>query len=256
MKNEKIKPIQIKTSISRFYQASIIVIIMLVLFNPISLFSQSEKELFDQARLALFDRQWDQAFAHLQRLTQMYPKTSYYAQAQFYKGKCCQEKRQLAKALEYYQSFLSLSGNESLKEEAQIAMIDLNFQLYQSGQKENLQKILSLLDNALHTVQYYAAFKLSYAADKVVASRAVPVLKSLIQNEKDSALIDRAKIALMRINPQYVKELARPQKLENATLFIRITDKASHKITFNISIPFALARLALDAMPPEDTVAT
>ncbi len=217
-----------------------------------SVHAQSEKEIFDRARLALFDRQWDEAFSQLERLTRTYPNTTYQAQAQFYKGKCQQEKNNPAKALEYYNAFLLVSDNPSLKEEALIAIIDLNFQLYSRGQKGAIEKIMNLLQRSMRTVQYYAAFKLSYARDKVIAAKAVPMLKQMVREESDAALVDRAKIALMRIGPQYVKALSRSKNLDNAMLFIRVYDKKNKRETFSFTIPFALANLALDAIPDED----
>jgi len=214
--------------------------------------AESDKEIFDRARLALFDRQWDKALKGLNLLTEKFPNSAYYMQALFYQGKCLEEKKMPKKALESFYAFLQISRNKSLKEEATVAIIDLNFQLYKKGEKKYLGKILGFLKSKQTAVQYYAAFKLSYAKDKPIAARAVPVLKRMIANESDEELVDRAKIALMRIDPKHLKKLSRGKSLENRVLKIRAYNKKEKRDTLSISIPFGLARLALEALPEEE----
>jgi tetratricopeptide (TPR) repeat protein len=215
--------------------------------------AESDKELFDRARLALFDRKWDQALAQLNRLTELYPGSSFYAQVLFYKGKCFEEKKNLRSALENYTHYLRISQNESLKEQATISIIDLNFALYEEkGLREYLQEIADCLDNRNQIVKYYAAFTLSKAKDKRFADKAVPLLKEIASSEQDPDLVDRAKIALMRINPQYLKQLSKPKSLASRVVSIRVEDKGSKKETFTLNIPFVLAQLALDSLPQKD----
>ena len=213
--------------------------------------AESDKEIFDRARLALFDGQWDKALKELNRLTEEFPDTGYYSQALFYKGKCLEEEKKPKKALESYREFLKVSRNDSLKEEATITIIDLNFDLYKRGETKYLIEILDFLRSKQWTVQYYAALKLSYAKDKAAAAEAVPVLKKMITDERDEELVDRAKIALMRIDPRHLKKLSRSESLENRILKIRGYDKKEKKVSFNIAIPFGLAKLALESLPEE-----
>jgi len=216
--------------------------------------AQTEKELFDQARLSLFDRQYDKALTQLDQFLEIFPDSSYYPQVLFLKGKCYQEKKMPIQALENLTAFLKVSPNPTLKEEAVVELIDLYFQMYLQGDKKYLADIIAYLENPVLSIRYYAAFKLSYAQDKKAASRAVPVLKRLIEAESDQELADRAKIALMRIDPSYLKNMPTSKPLERSTLKIRTyTIEAGKKEhTFSINIPFALARLALDALPDKE----
>jgi hypothetical protein len=93
---------------------------------------------------------------------------------------------------------------------------------------------------------------MSYVKDKKAAALAVPVLKKIVLLEDDVELVDRAKIALMRIDPDYLKNLAGAKKVEAATLHIQIYDKKSKKDSLSLNIPFALARLALGAIPEKE----
>lgn len=212
----------------------------------------AEKEFFDRARLLLFDKKWSQALTELERIIKSYPDSQYYPPALFYKAKCREELRQWDGALKTYTAYIVLSRSGSLKEEAQIGVINAAFQLYQAGQKQYFKKITAFMESRNLTLRYYAAFKLSYLEDKQLARRAVPVLKAVIANEADEDLVNRAKIALMRIDPGYLKDVSKRRGLELASLKIQIYDKQTKKVTTSISIPFGLARLALDALPKKE----
>jgi hypothetical protein len=213
----------------------------------------SDKDILDQARLALFDRKWDLALAQLNRLTELYPNSSYHAQVLFYKGKCFEEKKKLRNALENYRLYLKISQNESLSEQATISIIDIDFAFYEDrGQREHLEEILGYLHDKNQIVRYYAAFILSRAKDKGIAVKAVPILKEIVAAEKDPDLVDRAKIALMRINPEYLKQLSKHKSLASRVVAIRVQDKGSKKETFTLNIPFVLAQLALDSLPQKE----
>ena len=215
--------------------------------------AESDKDIFDQARLALFDRKWDLALSRLNRLTELFPDSTFYSQVLFYKGKCYEEKKMLQKALENYVSYLRVSQNESLQEQAAISIIDLHLALYENrGQAKHLEEIVGYLRDKNQVVGYYAAFTLSKTKDKTFAGKAVPILKGIVAKEKDSNLVDRAKIALMRINPEFLKQLSKPQSLSSRVLVIRVVDKGTKKETFTLNIPFVLAQLALDSLPEKE----
>jgi tetratricopeptide (TPR) repeat protein len=243
------------------YKKNIITIYLMVVFifavffftvGEQKVWADNEKDIFDRARLAMFDRQWDRALKELDLLTEMYPDTAYYSQVMFYKGKSWKEKKRSRKALEYFEAFLKTSTNETLKEEALGSIIDLSFQLYQQGNRGSIRRVVKLLKSDQPMVQYYAAFKLSYVKNKSTASKAVKILKKIIRQDDDDALVDRAKIALMRIDPQHLRNVPETKSLENSMLVIRIVNKRSKKEVFSFSIPFALAKLALDAIPNEE----
>ena len=230
------------------------VILVFTLFTGF-IHAETDKELFDRARLALFDRKWDDALNDLSRIIEKYPNSNYYSQVLFYKAKCLEEKKMLQKALESYNAFLKVSVNATLNEEAMRAIIDLNYSLYIDGGERDsryLNGIAAFLSGKSQVAQYYAAFKLSFVKDKFYSSKAVPVLKKIITDEEDDELVDRAKIALMRIDPSLLKKAEPSKNLENRMLSLQIYDKKQKKDSFSISIPFALARLALDSLPEGD----
>ncbi len=215
--------------------------------------TENETEIFNRAKLALFDRKWDRALAELNRLQELFPSSSYYSQVLFYKGKCFEEKKMPKKALENYNAFLKVSRNESLRDEATRGIIDLNFILHgKTGEKKYLGSIIRFLESRSAFVRYYAAFKLSYVKDKSTASRAVPVLNEIIKKEDDQELVERAKLTLMRIDPDLLKKVASPKSLENRMLKIQVYDKKTKRNTVSLNIPFIFAKLALDSLPKKE----
>lgn len=227
-------------------------ILLILLFLSQGLIAeQQDNNLFEKAKLYLFDKEWNRALIQLNTLIQNFPQSKLYPLSLFYKAKCLEELKKPKEALENYSGFLKISKNRSLMEEANIAIIDLCFYLYKKGEKGYIKTITRYLKKKNRMVQYYAAFKLSYAKEKRIAEPAVQVLKKMIEEEDDPELIDRAKIALMRINPSYLKAISKKRDIAKLILKIRIFDKKTKKESLSLNIPFVLAKLALNALPEE-----
>lgn len=211
----------------------------------------TDKELMEKAKLELFDRKWDAALNTLEQMIARFPDSPHYPQALFYKGKCLVEQKKVKQALEAYNRYIEISQNESLREEAYIAAADLNFELFKNGEKRYAKQVIALLKNENTNVSYFAALKLSHANDKKVAEEAVPILKKIVLEESDDELVDRAKVALMRIDPGYLKDVSKKKGPETRMFNLRVIDKKTKKVKFALSLPFVLAKLAMDALPKE-----
>jgi len=221
-------------------------------FSIGAVYGQSDLDFYDKARILLFEKKWEQSLEIWNRILDEYPKSKYFQVALFYKSKCLEELKSFKVAIDSYSKYLKISKNINLKEEATVAMIDLYFKLYHKGEKKYLNKIVDFLDSKQRTVQYFAAFKLSYSKDKMMASKAVPILKRMISIENDEELKDRAKIALMRINPEYLRKSSKRKSIGARTLHIQVYNNRLGKETFSLAIPFMLAKLALDSIPEEE----
>jgi len=230
----------------------IILILILLIMNVISGLSQSnDKELFNQAKIFLFDEKWEKALEKLNKLIKNYRNSNYYTMAFFYKGKCLEELGRKKDALEIYERFLKISENKNLNEEAKISIIDIVFDLYHEGYKNYLKKLENFLNSQSKVVRYYAAFKFSYFKDKRIARKGIPILKSIISEEKSEELKDRAKIALLRIDPSLLREIHMEERYQKEILKIRIYKKTSKEPIIAINIPFSLADLAFKALSDE-----
>jgi hypothetical protein len=207
---------------------------------------------FEKAKLLIFDKQWAAALTQLAEVIDRHPESRYYATALFYRGKCQEELGAKKQALGSYEKFVADAGESNLAEEARISIVDLAAELVQGGEKDLLPKMLDLLGNENKVVSYYAAFKLSYLPDRAIAARALPVLQTILDNEKDEELRDRAKIAVMRIDPARLKAMDRQNKgWAGQMLKILILDRRNRKEKVSLSIPLALADLALNALSNE-----
>lgn len=231
----------------------VIITALLITCFPMGLYGEeSDKDIFDKARLAYLDEQWEQALNKLDRLIETFPDSSYYPQVLFYKGKCYEKKKMPQRALDNFKEFLVVSQNEVLIEQADVSIIDMNFALYEkTGDKNHLEEIVRYLKSKNEVLRYYAAIILSRVKDKASANKAVPILKRAVARESDQDLVDRAKLALMRIDPGHLKELSKPKKLSALMLVIQSVDKKTKIESFLLKFPFALAGLAMDSLPED-----
>jgi tetratricopeptide (TPR) repeat protein len=180
------------------------------------------------------------------------PESRHLAPALFYRGKCHEALGAAERALENYERFVAVARGSSLAEEAAISIIDLADTLYRRGKAACLQKMLAQLGNENKVVSYYAAFKLSHLPDRKIAARALPVLQAILDHEDDDELRDRARIAVMRIDPARLKEMDRRGRRNYERMIkIRISDKGNPHADVSLSIPLALADLALKSLSQE-----
>jgi outer membrane protein assembly factor BamD (BamD/ComL family) len=222
--------------------------------------TKAEEKLFQEAKILLFDEKWEEAQAKLEELLVEYPRSPLAPQAIFYRAKCLGKQRgQQEKALRAYEDYLyTPDKNVSMVEEAETSIIDLAYDLYIGrGGRDYLEKIEDRLQSPSSNIRYYAALKLSQVKDKHIASRAVPVLKQMVEKEADPDYKDRAKIALMRISPDSLKGVEERADTRRSAkiLKIRIEIRGQKEPELSLNIPWALADLALSAIPEKDKAA-
>jgi tetratricopeptide (TPR) repeat protein len=226
--------------------------LLLACFWLVSMAVEPGLDAFERAKVLVFDKQWAAALKQLDEVIVKAPESRYYATALFYRGKCQEELGAKKQALESYEKFITTSGGSNLAEEARISIIDLAATLYQAGEKNYLPKLLALLGSENKVVSYYAAFKLSYLPERRNAALALPVLQTILDSEKDEELRDRARIAVMRIEPARLKDMDRQKgKWSGQTLRIRIFERSNPQAEVSLNIPLALADLALRSLSPE-----
>jgi hypothetical protein len=220
----------------------------------------TDESLFREVKLLLFDKDWSGALARIDELVDRFPSSPLAGQALFYKGECLSgvggRERE---ALRAYKSYIRLAdAKPSLVEESEGSIVDLAFDLYGEGNDGALDEIIDRLDHPNKVVRYYAAYKLSLVKDKKVAAQAAPVLSRIVETEKDPELLDRARIALLRVSPGSLKsaEDRKPRTVTTARmLHLRIRGSGQKEPAFSINIPFALADLALGALGEDDKAA-
>ena len=215
--------------------------------------AQPDDKLFQEAKILIFDKEWKDAQEKLEDLLKKYPDSSWYSQAVFYRAKCLKEQRgKKLEALKAFRDYIKRRDrSKSLAEDSELSIIDLAYELYKDGKRSYLAEIEKRLSSSNRVVRYFAAIKLSQVKEKKVASRAVPVLKEIIKKEKDDELRDRAKIALLRVDPGVLKDLEEERPVRKAKL-LKIRVWKDGELTLKINIPWALADLALGSIEDEE----
>jgi hypothetical protein len=215
--------------------------------------AQPDERLFQEAKILIFDKEWKKAQEKLEKLLDEYPESPWFSQAMFYRAKCLKEQRDKERdALNAYQDYLERKDrSRSLSEDAEKDIIEVAYKLYQKGRRSYLSEIEKRLSHSNRVVRYVAAIVLSQVEDKKAAAKAVPVLEEIIQKERDDELRDRAKIALLRIDPDVLKDLEEEMP-ERRALLLKIRVWKDGKLTLKINIPWALADLAFGSMSEEE----
>jgi len=215
--------------------------------------AQPDKKLFEEAKILIFDKEWKKAQEKLEQLMDEYPDSRWFSQAMFYRAKCLKEQGGKERdALKAYQEYIKRKDrSSSLIVDAEGDIIELAYELYEKGGRSYLSEIEERLAHSNRVVRYIAAIVLSQVEDKKVTAKAVPVLKEIIQKEKDHELRDRAKIALLRIDPDALKELE-DEMPESRALLLKIRIWKHGKLTLKIDIPWALADLVFGSMSEEE----
>lgn len=216
---------------------------------------QADYDLFTEAKILIFDKKWKQAQKKLDDLLENHSDSRYYAQALFYKGKCLEEQKgKESDALSVFKRFLRQSdASDHLKEEAENSIVDLAIELYQNGKRSYLVEAEKRLRSSSRAIRYYAAIQLSFVEDPGATERALSVLQEILEESRDDELRDRAKLAILRIDPEAFEEYAEEPGVRGASvLCIRILKDGLKRPTFKLNIPWALADLAFSAISDED----
>lgn len=214
-----------------------------------------DEKLFQDAKILIFDKKWEEAQKKLEELIDDYPESSWYSQGVFYLGKCLQEQQgKEVEALKVYKDYIQLDEhNKQLVEESEVSIIELAFKLYDEGKKSYIKEIEKRLSSPNRVIKYMAAFKLSYARDKKTARKGLPVLMEILEKERDDEFKDRAKIAVLRVDPDALKDFEEERYEGKAKMLkIRVYEEGKDKLKLSLDIPWALADLALAAIPQEE----
>jgi tetratricopeptide (TPR) repeat protein len=232
---------------------NIVILVLACLLLQAYAQAQPDERLFEEAKILIFDKEWKEAQEKLEELLEKYPDSPWYSQAVFYRAKCLEERKgRELEALKAYRDYIKRKDrNKSLTEDSELSIIGLAYELYKDGRRSYLTEIEKRLSSPNRVVKYFAAIKLSQVEEKKVASRAVPVLKEIIKKEKDDELRDRAKIALLRVDPGVLKDLEEERPVRGARL-LKIRVWKDGELTLKINIPWALADLALGSIEEEE----
>jgi tetratricopeptide (TPR) repeat protein len=181
------------------------------------------------------------------------------AAALYWIARCSEKLGEHDRALREYEAFLAARpADRALVEEARTSRVGIAARLYKAGQKQHALILKAALADASRTVRYYAALQAAGLGDEM-ARPAVPVLLDIVKNEKDEDLVERAKLALLRVDPaaltgvsdDRLPRAAAPPARKAGWIKVRITEKGAAAPKVSVTMPFALAELVFKSLPDE-----
>jgi tetratricopeptide (TPR) repeat protein len=221
-----------------------------------------DQDLFNQGKVLMFDKKWDDARAAFQMLLQEFPNSNFVPQANYFKARCLQAQGKDTEALRAYEFFLQKYAQESyLQTEARNAVVDLSAALLEKGDGSYKDRITGGLKDANKDVRYFSAIRASYLNDRKITTLAVPILREILEKEKERDLVDRAKIALLRIDPNALSAPHEPSEQKkseggidsrggiNSRMFhIMVYEEGKSQPTVEVNLPLSFAQLAVMAL--------
>lgn len=220
------------------------------------LLAQPDPDRLKSAKALFFDRKYAEARQAWQRILAG-SRGAEADTAAYWVARSSENLGEDERALKDYADFLRRRPTDrALAEEARTSRVSLAARLYKSGQKQHLPILREALADPSKTVRYFAALQLSTLGPEA-GREAVPVLQQVVQQEADADLVDRAKVGLLRLDPQALSRAlgaGRSEGLprgEGRWLKVRIFEKGGSKPKVEVNLPVALADMVFKSLPDD-----
>jgi len=242
---------------SRARAGAAVLVAALLLAGAAPAFPQADPDRLRSAKALFFDRKYTEARQAWQAIQTRGPESE---AAAYWIARCSENLGELERALGEFGAYLSgRPADRTLAEEARTSRVGLAARLYKAGTRQHLPILKEALADPSRTVRYFAALQLSGLGGEVGRS-AVPVLKQILADEKDEDLIERATLALLRLEPAALARsrgsapalpAARTSPREASWIRVRIYEKGGSKAKVSVNLPVALAELVFKSLPDE-----
>ncbi len=230
------------------------------LLLPAVSWAQADAEKLRAAKALFFDRQ----YAEAREAWQAVRDSGHGADAQaavYWIARCSENLKDSERALAEYAEYLAARpADRTLVEEAKTSRVAVAVNLARAGKTQHLAIARDALADPSLTVRYFAALQLASLGPEH-GKPAVPVLREILAKEKDQDLVERAKLALLRLDRNALAEASPeppgrpPGKTRKAGwVRVRIYEKGRSEPKVAINVPVALADLVFKALP-DDAVA-
>jgi hypothetical protein len=226
-----------------------------VLAGPVPARAQPEAERLRTAKALFFDGKYSEARQAWQGLVSAAGADG--DAARYWVARCSEKLGEDERAFREFGAYLDRRpADRALAEEARTSRVALAARLYKAGRTEHLALLKGALADPSRTVRYYAAFQLAGLGPKT-GQPAVPVLKGILADETDEDLVERAKLALMKVDPRALSQVP-PAALHEAApkqrahwIKLRIFERGNSKPEVSLSLPVALAEMVFKSLPDE-----
>jgi tetratricopeptide (TPR) repeat protein len=219
---------------------------------PATGLSQVDEETLRTAKTLFFDRQYADAREAWREVHEGGGRQA--TAALYWVARCSEKLGENERALAEYERFLGARPSDtSLREEARLSRVALATRLYKAGRTRHLDLLHGSLDDPNQTVRYFAALQLASLGPEV-GREAVPVLQEILKKEEDEDLVERAKLALLRVDRSALAEATpAPARRDGQTAWIRVRiwEKGASKPQLSLNLPVFLAEMVFNSLPDE-----
>jgi hypothetical protein len=225
-----------------------------MLLAPQAAFPQADAEKLRAAKALFFDREYAQAREAWQAVRAAGGSEA--KTALYWIARCSESLGESERALDEYGRFLAARPSDrTLVEEAKTSRVALAVKLNKRGRSGHLALAREALTDDSRTVRYFAALQMASLGPDA-GRPAVPVLKEILANERDDDLVERAKLALLRVDREALAEAAPVQHRgagarETSWIRVRIYEKGASSPHVSINLPVALAELVFKSLPDD-----
>ena len=218
---------------------------------PVAVAAQSAEELMRNAKLAIFDQQWQDALTTLRKVQSEHPRSPAALQSRFYEARVLENLGSEEQAIRTYEAFLGETPQDStLAREARSSIVQLSTQLYRAGNTQYIDRTIAALDSPNKELRFLAAVQLSYIRDEpAVVRKAVPILQAARGYGHNAEIQNQAALALLRIDPKLLEAGETPAGSDRGRKTLNVAILVDGEETFKLSFPLSLARMLFNALP-------
>ena len=219
-----------------------------------------------EAKALFFDRKYEESRAKWAEIAATKGPSS--EAATYWIARCSESLGESERAFREYGAFLDLPPADlRLAEEAEISRIGLAAKLTRAGKTGFLTAVVRSLGDDRPSVRYFGALQVGALQNLPDARKATTVLREIVKSSKDSDLVERAKLQLLRIEPKSLaEEGSAPRAAPTPTprrgaavspdhephgparlLRIRITKGGKQSVS--VTVPFSLAEFVFGSLP-------
>jgi len=234
----------------------VVALVLAALVAPTAALAQADAEKLREAKELFFDRH----YAESRDAWQSVAASGRGADAQaalYWVARCSESLGESERALGEYAAYLAARPSDrTLVEEAKTSRVALAVKLAKAGKKQHVGVALDALGDPSSVVRYFAALQVASLGPDA-GKAALPILKEILAREKDQDLVERAKLALLRLDRNALAEAAPapPRGHGRARtagwVRVRIYDKGVARPKVSINVPVALADLVFKSLPDD-----
>jgi hypothetical protein len=237
----------------------LLALLLAALVAPAAALAQADAERLRAAKELFFDRN----YAEAREAWQSVAASGRGADAQaalYWVARCSESLGESERALGEYAAYLAARPSDrTLVEEAKTSRVALAVKLAKSGKNQHLGIARDALGEPSSVVRYFAALQMASLGPEA-GKPAIPVLKEILAREKDQDLVERAKLALFRLDRSALPQAGADPPRANGKartagwVRVRIYEKGVARPKVAINVPVALADLVFKSLP-DDAIA-